>query len=122
MALDAQAPVNGMTFLFALELASAFGIGLALGAVHFGTLSLVSRAYVDGRAGRAAALQLGRLALLGLVLFALSRLGAWPLLLGAGGVMVSRAVVLRRTGRRASDRETPDREAPDHASMGGERV
>ncbi|MBN8186367.1 MAG: N-ATPase subunit AtpR [Salipiger thiooxidans] len=80
-----------------LQLFAGLAAGLALGLFHFATLHRVTALYVGGgSAPKALALQLGRFALLvaGLVLLALW--GATALLAGAAGVMIGRAVVLRR--------------------------
>jgi hypothetical protein len=56
----------------------------------------VTEDYLAGRAMRAVAVQILRLAVMGGVLFALVRLGALPLLAGALGIAAARVIVLRR--------------------------
>lgn len=79
---------------------AAFGLaaGLLIGAVHFGSLRWNADAYLAGsRIALAILLQLVRFALLGAVLYGLSRLGALPLLAGALGILLARAAVIRLT-------------------------
>lgn len=91
-----------MTRLFeSLPLPAAALIGLALGLVlgiaHFASLKRVTALYVGGGTPwRAIAFQLGRLALLTAVLTGLALMGTVPLLAGALGVLVGRAIVLHR--------------------------
>ena len=71
--------------------------GLVLGVAHFATLRKVTDLYLGGTApGRALALQLARLAVLGGFLTVLALTGAAPLLAGVVGVLIGRAIVLRR--------------------------
>ncbi|MGI3166069.1 ATP synthase subunit I [Pseudooceanicola sp. 200-1SW] len=79
-------------------------LGLGLGVVHFASLRRVTDLYLGpGRApARALALQLARLALLVAVFVLLAGLGAYPLLAGAAGLVLGRALVLRRA--RAEER------------------
>ncbi|MCC0018768.1 MAG: hypothetical protein H6887_06215 [Hoeflea sp.] len=72
-------------------LAAGYGAGL----VHFATLETVARRIAGGRLS-AVALQIGRLAALGLFLFLLVKLGAIELLLGSAGIMLARSRVLAR--------------------------
>jgi F1F0 ATPase subunit 2 len=89
-----------MTPLFATAL--GFVLGFAAGLVHFATLRQVTALYLGGGAlPRALGLQLLRLALLAGVLVLLARLGAGPLLAGALGVLIARAMVLRRARKEA---------------------
>lgn len=75
-------------------------LGLALGLIHFASLRRVTTLYLSGGSpARAIALQLGRLALLGLGFAGLAWLGALPLLAGAVGVLIAREVILRRVKR-----------------------
>ncbi|MCJ2185609.1 N-ATPase subunit AtpR [Novosphingobium beihaiensis] len=82
-----------------IEAVGALLLGLVLGFVHFGTLASVSEDYLNGRTGRAVAVHLLRMAVMAAVLFALVKLGAIPLLAGALGIVIARAVVLRRARR-----------------------
>ena len=70
--------------------------GLALGLFHFRALRWNCAFFAHGQAGRALLLQLTRLALAGLVLYGLARLGAGSLLAGALGFFGARALVMRR--------------------------
>jgi len=72
--------------------------GLVLGYVHFGALRRLSADYLSGRARRALGLQLARLGVMAAALFGLAKWGALPLLAGALGILLARAVVLRRAG------------------------
>ena len=75
-----------------------FGLaaGFALGLFHFHSLRWNCAFFARGQAGRALLLQLARLALVGLVLFGLARLGAGPLLGGALGLVIGRMLMMRR--------------------------
>jgi hypothetical protein len=75
---------------------AALAVGLALGFLHFRSLRRAADAFARGEAGRALALQLVRLALLGLFLFAAARAGALALLAAALGIFIGRAVVMHR--------------------------
>ena len=80
-------------------LADAAGliVGLVGGTAHFVLLRWNTDLYLRPHGlGRAIALQGLRLALLAVVLVALARQGALPLLLGALGVLAARWIVLRR--------------------------
>ncbi len=71
--------------------------GLLLGAAYFRTLRWTSDRLAAGRGARAAsAVIVGRFALLGGILAAISMQGALPLLLTALGVFLGRAMVLYR--------------------------
>ena len=77
--------------------ALAFVAGFGLGLVHFASLGRVSALFLAGGSPvRALALQFARLALLAGFLVLAARLGAAPLLAAALGVLIARAVVLRR--------------------------
>lgn len=81
-------------------LSAALGLlaGLALGLFHFATLRRVTDLYLSGTApARALAFQLARFALLIGALVLLAIAGAAPLLGGALGILLGRAIVLRRT-------------------------
>ena len=78
-----------------------FGVGLALGLVHFGSLWWNTRAFLSGSASRAFAIQLLRFGVLLLGLAGLAKLGALPLLTGALGLFLARGLMLRRLGRTA---------------------
>jgi len=83
-----------------LPLPAAALIGLALGVVlgiaHFASLKRVTMLYFAGGAPwRAVGFQLARLALLTVILTGLALMGTVPLLSGALGVLIGRAIILR---------------------------
>jgi F1F0 ATPase subunit 2 len=84
------------TFGAPLLLVVAFAAGLVLGLLHFASLRRVADVFAAGAAGRALALQAVRWVALVAVLILFAREGALPLLLCALGLLVARAVVLRR--------------------------
>jgi F1F0 ATPase subunit 2 len=78
-----------------------FGLiaGLLIGAFHFSSLSWNTRLFATGAAGKAIALQLGRIAVAVVVLIFLERLlGLAALLCGALGFLVARPLLLWRFG------------------------
>ena len=92
-----------MTDLFGIDLTlvdmarmvMVLAAGYLAGLVHFSTLETVARRIVGGQLS-AVALQIGRLAALGLFLFLLARLGAAELLAGGAGILLARSRVLAR--------------------------
>lgn len=73
--------------------------GLVLGGAYFSTLRWTSDRLATGRGLKATvAVIVARFALLGGALTLTSLMGALPLLLTALGVLIARAVVLRRAG------------------------
>lgn len=90
--------MNGLSFAQspAVPALAALAAGVAVGFIHFRTLRRTADAFVGGRAARALALQLVRLALIGGFLFAAARAGALPLLAAAAGVLAGRALVMAR--------------------------
>ncbi len=80
----------------ALQAILGLGGGLLLGLAHFASLGWTTRCCLTGRALRALALQLGRFALLAGVLVLLAGLGAPALLAALPGLLLARALVLRR--------------------------
>jgi len=84
---------------FVAELALGLTVGLLLGFIHFGSLWWTVQLFAGGNAARALAAQLLRFALLGAALFALAKLGAVALLASALGLLLARALLLRRFGR-----------------------
>jgi len=86
---------HGFTGMDALRLLAVFVAGFGAGFLHFSTLSAVTHRMVRGQLS-AVALQFGRLAVLGVFLWLLARLGAMDLLVGAAGVLVARPRVLAR--------------------------
>jgi hypothetical protein len=75
---------------------AALAIGYGAGIVHFRTLKSVARRFVAGDL-TAVALQIARLAALGLLLYLFARLGAHVLIAGAAGILLARRRVLSRT-------------------------
>ncbi|WP_321501946.1 ATP synthase subunit I [Breoghania sp.] len=77
-----------------------FGLlmGLAAGVLHFASLKRVAELYTGGGPiGRTLALHIARFALIVAVLVLLALIGALPLLSGALGILIARALVLRFT-------------------------
>jgi F1F0 ATPase subunit 2 len=73
--------------------------GAVLGAFHFTFLSWNTRLFTSGAAGKAIALQLGRIAVAVVALILLARLlGLAALLCGALGFLVARPLLLWRFG------------------------
>ena len=72
--------------------------GLLVGAFHFSSLWWNTRLFTTGEAGKAIALQLGRIAVAVAVLTLLARLGLAALLCGALGLLVARPLLLWRFG------------------------
>jgi F1F0 ATPase subunit 2 len=87
-----------MTYHFPLvaQIAIGVSVGLAAGAIHFATLRWNVRLLISGTPAKAIALQLLRLAGVAVLFGALAKLGAWPLLCGAAGLLLVRGVILRR--------------------------
>ena len=74
-------------------------VGLLVGAFHFTSLWWNTRFFATGAAGKAIALQLGRIAVAVVVLTLLARLlGLAALLCGALGFLVARPLLLWRFG------------------------
>ncbi|WP_210248570.1 ATP synthase subunit I [Rhizobium sp. RU35A] len=78
-----------------------FAAGLALGLLHFLTLKRNTEFFAQGRFGRAFLLQLVRFGLLIVVMVVMAKIGAVALLAGLSGLLLSRALILKRE-RRAS--------------------
>lgn len=83
-------------FPLAARIAIGVSVGLAAGAIHFATLRWNVRLLVAGTPAKAIGLQLLRLAGVAILFGILSKLGAWPLLCGAAGLLLARGVILRR--------------------------
>ena len=73
-------------------------VGFLIGVLHFGSLSWNARLFTTGAAGKAIALQMGRIAVAVAVLTLLARLGFAALLCGGLAVLVARPVLLWRFG------------------------
>ncbi|MDB5362140.1 MAG: hypothetical protein JWO51_3437 [Rhodospirillales bacterium] len=83
--------------LFALGLAAHLVAGILLGLLYFGGLWWNARLFAaGGHATTSILLMVGRIALLGGLLTLASLEGAGPLLVMALGVLIARAVVMRR--------------------------
>jgi len=72
--------------------------GLLIGGFHFASLWWNTRLFAIGSAGKAIALQLGRIAVAVAALTLLARLGLAALLCGALGLLVARPLLLWRFG------------------------
>ncbi len=84
------------------SLAVHCALGLVLGGLHFGGLWWNTRLFAEGGPlTLAIAAMLGRIVILGGVLTLVSFEGAAPLIATAAGVLLARALVTRRIGRRA---------------------
>ena len=68
--------------------------GLGVGWLHFASLEWVANRIVEGRLS-AIGLQLGRLVLLGGILFLFAQGGALVLIAGTAGILLGRAIVLK---------------------------
>jgi F1F0 ATPase subunit 2 len=82
----------------AVEVVGGFIAGFFVGIPYFASLWWNTRLFTTGSAGKAIALQLGRIAVAVAVLILLARLGVVTLLSAALGFMVARPVVLRHFG------------------------
>ena len=89
--------MTGFTWLAVALLGLEFAAGIALGLVYFRTLWWTTqRLCTDGRPVLVITLMIGRFALLGGMLYLASLAGALPLLAVAGGILLARALLLRR--------------------------
>jgi F1F0 ATPase subunit 2 len=86
--------VTDPTLGFAALAAIGFIAGLVVGVAYFASLWWNTRLFTTGSAGRAIALQLGRIAAAVAVLVLLARLSLVTLLFGALGFLVARFSVL----------------------------
>jgi len=85
------------TLRLTLAAIAAFALGLGLGALHFLSLKLGVRLFVAGRVLAPALLMPLRFLVLGVALYGVARYGgAIPLVAAAGGLLLARAVILRR--------------------------
>jgi F1F0 ATPase subunit 2 len=83
----------------AVQIVIGLVAGLLIGAFHFGLLAGNTRLFTAGAAGKAIALQMGRIAVAVGALIALERLlGLAALLSGALGFLVARPLLLWRFG------------------------
>lgn len=72
----------------------ATGAGVCTGWLHFASLERVTRMILDGKLA-ALGLQIGRLALLGCLLWLFAKGGALTLIAGTAGILAGRWLVLR---------------------------
>jgi F1F0 ATPase subunit 2 len=72
--------------------------GLALGVLHFASLSWNAQLFVSGSFGAAIALQAARVGLSALVLILLFRIGPFAALAGTLGFLGARAILVWRYG------------------------
>ena len=86
--------VTDPTLAFPALAAVGFIAGLVVGVAYFASLWWNTRLFTTGSAGRAIALQLGRIAAAVAVLVLLARLSLVTLLFGALGFLVARFSVL----------------------------
>jgi F1F0 ATPase subunit 2 len=94
MAMDAPA-------MSAAELVAAFAAGAFLGAAHFVTLWRSVVLMREGRTALGIAVQALRFVVLAAALVVIARQGPWLFLAAAAGVLVVRALFLRRARRPA---------------------
>lgn len=80
------------------QLAMGLALGTLAGAWHFMSLRWNWPLFAEGRAVAALALQLARFALTGALLLMLAHVGALALLAGMAGILLVRAIVMRRHG------------------------
>lgn len=78
-----------------------FTAGALLGLIHFGSLWWNTKTFMNGSLMPAFAIQLGRFAILVTGLAALAKLGAFPLLGSALGLLLARSAVMRHVGRQS---------------------
>lgn len=85
-------------FALSLPLQALIGIGagLLLGFLHFLSLKWNTRFYLEGRHGKALALQFGRFAVLIVTLTLVAKAGAVALLCAMAAILGARALVLRK--------------------------
>jgi F1F0 ATPase subunit 2 len=87
-----------MTIGLAGQIGIGLVAGLGVGAFHFATLWWNTRLFTGGAAGKAVAVQLGRIAVAVAALTLLARLGFAALLSGAFGFLVARPLLVWRFG------------------------
>jgi F1F0 ATPase subunit 2 len=80
------------------QLAVGLAVGMLAGAWHFMSLRWNWPLFASGKAAAALALQLARFTLTGALLLMLAHLGALALLAGMAGILLARAVAVRRNG------------------------
>jgi len=86
-------------FPFIAQIATGLCVGFLAGSLHFTSLHLNVRLIIAGSPRRALALQLLRMAGVAVLFFVLAKLGPWPLLCGAAGLLLARFAILRRVQR-----------------------
>jgi F1F0 ATPase subunit 2 len=86
--------MTNLTLGFAGQAAIGFAAGLVVGAAYFASLWWNTRLFTTGSAGRAIALQFGRIAAAVAVLILLARLSLVTLLFGAFGFLIARFSLL----------------------------
>jgi F1F0 ATPase subunit 2 len=87
-----------MTGSLAVQVVIGLATGFLIGVLHFGSLSWNARLFTTGAAGKAIALQMGRIAVAVAVLTLLARLGFAALLCGGLAFLVARPLLLWRFG------------------------
>jgi F1F0 ATPase subunit 2 len=87
-----------MTGGLAVQVVIGVVAGFLAGVLHFTSLWWNARLFTTGSAGKAIAVQLGRIAVAVAVLILLARLGFAALLCGALGFLVARPLLMWRFG------------------------
>jgi F1F0 ATPase subunit 2 len=87
-----------MTVDLLLQIVVGLIAGFVVGVLHFGSLWWNARLFTSGSAGKAVALQLGRVAAAVVALLFLARLGFAALLCSAFGFLVARPLLAWRFG------------------------
>ena len=90
--------MTSLTSNLAFTAAVGLVAGLAMGVLHFASLSWNARLFVAGSTGAALALQAARIAVSALVLILLVRISRSAALAGAFGFLAARAIMLSRNG------------------------
>jgi F1F0 ATPase subunit 2 len=86
------------TLYLVAQVATGFIAGFIVGVPYFASLWWSTRLFVTGSAGKAVALQLGRVGVVLAALTLLARLSFAALLSGVVGLLVARSVLLSRFG------------------------
>jgi F1F0 ATPase subunit 2 len=95
--MDASPGIEAvMTGGLAVQIAIGLIAGFLIGVLHFGSLSWNARLFTSGSAGKAIAVQMGRIAVAVAVLTLLARLGFAALLCGGLAFLVSRPFMVWR--------------------------
>jgi F1F0 ATPase subunit 2 len=82
------------------QAALGLALGTLAGAWHFMSLRWNGPLFAEGRPAAALVLQLARFAFTGALLLTLAHFGALALLAGMAGILLARAIAMRRHGDR----------------------